>query len=151
QSSVTVFDYWWSGSAMQVDLLYAHTSAGLSVVDRDTKQIAWFGSCNHRYPGDPPDGTDLFCDADNGYVLGSVTDSNYASPSQDSPATLSYSPRYPMTLGMTRDDRKTISPRAYAPIDAHLGLVVKRTGGNPLAALCESPSFGSPRNDYNYF
>jgi hypothetical protein len=56
-----------------------------------------------------------------------------------------------MTLGMTRDDRTTISPHAYAPIDAHLGLVVKRTGGNPLAALCESPSFGSPRHDYDYF
>jgi hypothetical protein len=151
QSSLTVFDYWWSGSAVQVDLLYAHTSAGLSVVDRDSKQIAWFGSCKHSFPGNPPRGTDLFCTAGNGFAIGSIDDSNLASPSQDCTATLSYSPNYPMTLGMTRDDQTTMTPRAYAPIDAHLGLVVKHTGGNPFVAACESPSFGSSRADYHYY
>src|SRR5579862_3988862 len=61
QSTSTHIDYWWSGSAFQVDLLYGQTSRGLLLANRDSKEMVWYASCEHRYPGDPPGGTALHC------------------------------------------------------------------------------------------
>jgi len=63
QRTSTHLDYWWSGSAFQVDLLYAQTTRGLSLANRDSKEMVWYASCEHRYPGDPPGGTALHCTA----------------------------------------------------------------------------------------
>ena len=39
QRTSTHLDYWWSGSAFQVDLLYAQTTRGLSLANRDSKEM----------------------------------------------------------------------------------------------------------------
>src|SRR5205823_10330399 len=70
QRTSTHLDYWRSGSAFQVDLLYAQTSRGLSLANRDSKEMVWYASCEHRYPGDPPGGTAHHCAARKGYDLG---------------------------------------------------------------------------------
>src|SRR5919197_1046598 len=56
QRTSTHIDYWWSGSAFQVDLLYAQTTRGLSLANRDSKEMVWYASCEHRYPGVHPGG-----------------------------------------------------------------------------------------------
>ena len=150
QSRSTHIDYWWSGSAFQVDLLYAQTTRGLSLANRDSKEMVWYASCEHRYPGDPPNGTALHCTAHNGYVLGRIDDENPANADEDCSATMSYRPGYPLPMGAVRNSRKVMSIAATAPITKGLGLVV-RPGGNPFNSACESPTFSSPDPGKRYF
>jgi hypothetical protein len=150
QRTSTHIDYWWSGSAFQVDLLYAQTTRGLSLANRDSKEMVWYASCEHRYPGDPPGGTALHCTAHNGYVLGRVDDENPANADEDCSATMSYRPGYPLPMGATRNSPKVMSIAATAPITKGLGLVV-RPSGNPFNAACESPTFSSPDPGKRYF
>lgn len=149
-STSTHLDYWWSGSAFETDLLYAQTSQGLILADRNSKSILWSGSCEHRFLGDPGAGTALHCSATNGYVLGRIDDENPSSPSQDCSATLSYRPGYPMPMGAVRYSRKVMSIAATAPIAKGLGLVVHQDG-NPFNSACESPTFSSPDSGKRYF
>jgi hypothetical protein len=146
----THIDYWWSGSAFQVDLLYANTTRGLSLANRDSKEMVWYASCEHRYPGDPPGGTALHCTSHNGYVLGRIDDENPSNADEDCFATMSYRPGYPLPMGATRNSRKVMSIAATAPITKGLGLVV-RPGGNPFNDACESPTFSSPDPGKRYF
>jgi len=150
QSTSTHIDYWWSGSAFQVDLLYGQTSRGLLLANRDSKEMVWYASCEHRYPGDPPGGTALHCTSHNGYVLGRIDDENPANADEDCFATMSYRPGYPLPMGATRNSRKVMSIAATAPITKGLGLVV-RPGGNPFNDACESPTFSSPDPGKRYF
>jgi len=150
QRTSTHIDYWWSGSAFQVDLLYAQTTRGLSLANRDSKEIVWYASCEHRYPGDPPGGTALHCTSHNGYVLGRIDDENPANADEDCGATMSYRPGYPLPMGAVRNSRKVMSIAATAPITKGLGLVV-RPGGNPFNDACESPTFSSPDPGKRYF
>jgi hypothetical protein len=150
QRTSTHIDYWWSGSAFQVDLLYAQTSRGLSLANRDSKEMVWYASCEHRYPGDPPGGTALHCTSHNGYVLGRIDDENPANADEDCGATMSYRPGYPLPMGATRNSRKVMSIAATAPITKGLGLVV-RPSGNPFNSACESPTFSSPDPGKRYF
>lgn len=150
QRTSTHIDYWWSGSAFQVDLLYAQTTRGLSLANRDSKEMVWYASCEHRYPGDPPDGTALHCTSHNGYVLGRIDDENPANADEDCSATLSYRPGYPLPMGATRNSRKVMSIAATAPITKGLGLVVQQSG-NPFNGACESPTFSSPDPGKRYF
>jgi len=150
QSTSTHLDYWWSGSAFQVDLLYAQTTRGLSLANRDSKEMVWYASCEHRYPGDPPGGTALHCQARNGYVLGRIDDENPANSDEDCSASMSYRPGYPLPMGATRNSRKIMSIAATAPITKGLGLVV-RPSGNPFNSACESPTFSSPDPGKRYF
>ena len=150
QSTSTHLDYWWSGSAFQVDLLYAQTTRGLSLANRDSKEMVWYASCEHRYPRDPPNGTALHCTSHNGYVLGRIDDENPANADEDCSATMSYRPGYPLPMGAVRNSRKVMSIAATAPITKGLGLVV-RPGGNPFNDACESPTFSSPDPGKRYF
>jgi hypothetical protein len=150
QRTSTHIDYWWSGSAFQVDLLYAQTTRGLSLANRDSKEMVWYASCEHRYPGDPPGGTALHCTSHNGYVLGRIDDENPANADEDCFATMSYRPGYPLPMGATRNSRKVMSIAATAPITKGLGLVV-RPGGNPFNDACEAPTFSSPDPGKRYF
>jgi hypothetical protein len=150
QRTSTHIDYWWSGSAFQVDLLYAQTSRGLSLANTDSKEMVWYASCEHRYPGDPPGGTALHCTSHNGYVLGRVDDANPANADEDCGATMSYRPGYPLPMGAVRNSQKVMSIAATAPITKGLGLVV-RPSGNPFNSACESPTFSSPDPGKRYF
>jgi len=150
QRSSTHIDYWWSGSAFQVDLLYGQTTRGLSLANRDSKEMVWYASCEHRYPGDPPGGTALHCTSHNGYVLGRIDDENPANADEDCFATMSYRPGYPLPMGATRNSAKVMSIAATAPITKGLGLVV-RPGGNPFNDACEAPTFSSPDPGKRYF
>jgi hypothetical protein len=134
QRTSTHIDYWWSGSAFQVDLLYAQTTRGLSLANRDSKEMVWYASCEHRYPGDPP----------------GIDDENPANADEDCFATMSYRPGYPLPMGATRNSRKVMSIAATAPITKGLGLVV-RPGGNPFNDACEAPTFSSPDPGKRYF
>jgi hypothetical protein len=150
QRSSTHLDYWWSGSAFQVDLLYGQTTRGLLLANRDTKEMVWYASCEHRYPGDPPGGTALHCTSHNGYLLGRIDDENPANADEDCGATMSYRPGYPLPMGAVRNSRKVMSIAATAPITKGLGLVV-RPSGNPFNDACESPTFSSPDPGKRYF
>jgi hypothetical protein len=150
QRASTHIDYWWSGSAFQVDLLYGQTTRGISLANRDSKEMVWYASCEHRYPGDPPGGTALHCTSHNGYVLGRIDDENPANADEDCSATMSYRPGYPLPMGATRNSRKVMSIAATAPITKGLGLVV-RPGGNPFNDACEAPTFSSPDPGKRYF
>jgi hypothetical protein len=150
QRTSTHIDYWWSGSAFQVDLLYAQTTRGLSLANRDSKEMVWYASCEHRYPGDPPGGTALHCTSHNGYVLGRIDDENPANADEDCFATMSYRPGWPLPMGATRNSKKVMSIAATAPITKGLGLVV-RPGGNPFNDACEAPTFSSPDPGKRYF
>ena len=107
QPTSTHLDYWWSGSAFQVDLLYAQTTRGLSLANRDSKEMVWYASCEHRYPGDRPNGTALHCTAHNGYVLGRIDDESPANADEDCSATMSYRPGYPLPMGADRPSRRS--------------------------------------------
>ena len=112
--------------------------------------MVWYASCEHRYPGDPPGGTALHCQARNGYVLGRIDDENPANSDEDCSASMSYRPGYPLPMGATRNSRKIMSIAATAPITKGLGLVV-RPSGNPFNSACESPTFSSPDPGKRYF
>src|SRR5205085_1784398 len=116
----------------------------------DSKEMVWYASCEHRYPGDPPGGTALHCTAHNGYVLGRIDDENPANADEDCGATMSYRPGYPLPMGATRNSRKVMSIAATAPITKGLGLVV-RPSGNPFNSACEAPTFSSPDPGKRYF
>src|SRR5919109_266867 len=150
QRTSTHIDYWWSGSAFQVDLLYAQTTRGLSLANRDSKEMVWYASCEHRYPGDPPGGTALHCTSHNGYVLGRIDDENPANADEDCSASMSYRPGYPLPMGAVRNSRKVMSIAATAPITKGLGLVV-RPAGNPFNDACEAPTFSSPDPGKRHF
>ena len=144
QSTSTHLDYWWSGSAFQVDLLYAQTTRGLSLANRDSKEMVWYASCEHRYPDDPPAGTALHCTA-HGYVLGRIDDDNPANSDEDCGATMSYRPGYPLPMGATRNGRKVMSIAATAPITKASASSSGRAGTRRRAAIpprtrtCRSP------------